>query len=80
MGKRNFAGTLTSDEHRTDASKYANDLTVWIRGWQYGIEVTAKQIDGEDEFEIRTTGGSSTGRSNGRLIGRLTNQGFVRAN
>ena len=80
MGKKRFAGTLHSDSHKTVASKFASDLDVWIRGWDYGIEVIARQVDGEDVFEVHTAGGSTGGRSNGHhLIGTLTSKGFVAA-
>jgi hypothetical protein len=79
MGKRKFAGTLSSGEHRTNSEKFANSLEVWIRGWDYGIEVNARQVEGADEFEIWTTGGSSA-KSNGRkMIGTLTSKGFLHA-
>jgi len=80
MGKRRFAGTLRSDSHKTDTSKYGSDLDVWIRGWDYGIEVIARQVNGEDVFEVHTAGGSTGGRSSGqRRIGTLTSKGFVAA-
>lgn len=81
MGKRRFAGTLSSSEHKTDTSKFSNDdLTAWIRGWDYGVEVVAMNSDGEDCFEIWTAGGSHA-RSNGRrLIGKVVNGEFRKMN
>ena len=81
MGKRRFAGTLESSEHKTDSSKYGNDLTAWIRGWDYGVEVVARDDGtGTDVFEIWTAGGSNA-RSNGRrLIGKVIGHEFIRMN
>jgi len=80
MGPRRFAGTLSSEEHTTAAEKFANkNLTVWIRGWEYGVEVVAWDSGGEDAFEIYLCGGSTPGKSQGRkLLGTLIEGEFIR--
>jgi hypothetical protein len=79
MGKRKFAGTLRADEHSTTANKYGNNLDAWIRGWDYGVEVTAYQVDGEDVFELHVVGGSTEGRGRKQFLGIVNSTGFVRA-
>lgn len=82
MGKRRFAATVTSPDHKTAAEKFSNNLTAWIRGWDFGVEVIARPTadgQGDDVFEIWACGGSHA-RSNGRrYIGMLTKEGFESA-
>jgi hypothetical protein len=81
MGKRRFAATVSSSSHSTTADKYANDLTVWLRGWDHGVEIHADANGADDTFEIYVCGGSTSGRSNGRkLIGTVVNGEFIRRN
>ena len=81
MGKRRFAATLASGEHATTTSKYGNNLVVWIRGWDFGIEVFANQtVEGEDMFEIWIAGGSNARSEGRRYLGMVTKEGFESAN
>jgi hypothetical protein len=80
MGKRRFAATISSPEHKTDSHKYASNLVAWIRGWHYGVEVVAGDFEGKDCFDIWIAGGSNA-RSNGRrMIGRVIDGEFRKAN
>ena len=65
MGKRNFAMSAKGDNQTSEATRFGNDLTVWVRGWEHGIEIVCKKIDGKETFEIWRTGGSKA-KSNGR--------------
>ena len=64
MGKRNFAVSAKGDQQTTEMSRYGNDLNVWVRGWERGIEIECKKIDGVECFEIHLAGGSNA-KSNG---------------
>jgi hypothetical protein len=65
MGKRRFWGSVrgmnaTETTSSTEASRGgSNGIEAHARGWDLGIKVIGKiNEDGEDEFEIWTTGGS----------------------
>lgn len=76
MGKRRFAGTLSSDEHSTTSNKYAGSLKGHIRGWNRGVEVDCSVRDGRDVFEIYVTAGSNGGE-NRRHIATVYESGLV---
>lgn len=65
MGKRRFWGSvqgtnITELTATTEASRGgSHGIEAHARGWDLGINVVGKiNEDGEDEFEIWTTGGS----------------------
>lgn len=78
MGKRRFAGTLSSSEHKHDVSKYASfGVLGHIRGWNRGVEVAcAVDEDGKDEFHVYVTPGSNGGE-NRQLIAVVHENGTV---
>lgn len=77
MGKKRFAGTLHADAHVTSASKFGKNLSAWIRGWNYGVEVQAYVVDGEDVFELWVNSGSTEGQSRKEFIGIVNSTGFI---
>ncbi len=65
MGKRRFWGSVrgmntTEVTASTEASRGgSHGIEAHARGWDFGIKVVGRiNEDGEDEFEIWTTGGS----------------------
>lgn len=80
MGKRNFAMTCSADVQKTEASKFGNNLSVWVRGWGVGLEINTSMVDDHEFFEVWQTGGSNA-KSNGRkLIGTFDeNEGWENA-
>ena len=45
-----------------------NGIESHTRGWEVGVRVIGRVVDGEDEFEVWATSGSS-GAAAGKLIG-----------
>jgi hypothetical protein len=65
MGKRRFAGTVRGFNQTTDASRYSSEgVSAHVRGWDTGVKVEAFVApDGQDAFQIFTTGGSHNANS-----------------
>lgn len=83
MGKKRFAGWLRGSEHKTSASRFANELEGIVNGWTYGVKIVASSMNDADLFELYITSGTNGG-FNDRFIGHIVEAGaggpvFVRA-
>lgn len=72
MGKKNFAMSASASDQVTAATRYGNDLAVWVRGWDHGIEIIAQKQEGKEVFEVYATGGSLAKSNGQRLLAVIT--------
>jgi len=74
-------GTTKDGRDSTEAARLgAVGIETNANGWDLGVQVVGYINDttGRDEFEIWTTGGSNASKKR-RMIGTLTNEGFMYA-
>jgi hypothetical protein len=63
--------TIDSDTRQKPATSRGNErIEAHVRGWDHGIKVIARVEDGEEVFQVYTTGGSHGWGKNG-LIGEF---------
>lgn len=71
MGKKRFAGWLRGSEHKTSASRFANELEGTVNGWNMGVKIIAYNDGGFDRFDLYITSGTNGG-FNDKFIGYVT--------
>ena len=65
----NFYGSMSSKKNKSPRTLTGSDgITGHIRGWNLGVEVVGKRDDeGNDFFEVWTTGGSNEPKQRSRI-------------